>query len=599
MAFRDTQPDRPPGRDLRHLRSLLGFLAPYRLRVAGALLALLVAAGCVLALGQGLRHAIDAGFAAADPGALDSALGLVLGVSALLAVATAARLYLMMSTGDRVVNDLRKAVFDRIVGLDPAYFETVRTGEVISRLSSDTAVLQAVIGYGFSLAFRSMLLLAGALLMLAWTDWRLTLYVLGGAPLVLAPVLALGRRIRRTSRASQDRVADASAFVDEVVHEIRTVQAYGREEQARAGFAARAEAAHDAERRRLGERAWQVGLVMLFAFGGVAVVLWVGGRDVLAGRITSGELSAYVFYCALAAGAAGALAEVAGDLQRAAGATERLMELLTAEASLLASPGSSAVLPAREPEIVFDSVDFAYPTRPGHAALSGFTLRIPAGRRVALVGPSGAGKSTVFSLLLRFYDPQAGAVRIGGVDLRTADPRAVRRLIAVVPQDPVIFAASVLDNVLYGRPDASRADALRACEQAFALEFVDRLPHGADTLLGERGVTLSGGQRQRLSIARALLADRPILLLDEATSSLDAAGEGMVQRALENLERGRTTLVIAHRLATVRDADSIVVIDRGEIVAQGSHTQLMAEGGLYSSLAALQFMDAGERAPRS
>jgi ATP-binding cassette subfamily B protein len=591
MAFRDSLPERPSGRDLRHLQSLLRFLAPYRLRVAAALVALLVAAGCVLALGQGLRHAIDTGFSAADSAALDAALGVVLVLSAVLAVATALRLYLMMSTGDRVVNDLRMAVFDRIVGLDPAYFETVRTGEVISRLGSDTAVLQAVVGYGFSLAFRSLLLLVGALCMLAWTDWKLTLYVLAGAPLVLAPVLALGRRIRRTSRASQDRVADASAFVDEVIHEIRTVQAYGREESARSGFRGRAEAAHSAERRRLLERAWQVGLVMLFAFGGVAVVLWIGGRDVLAGRITSGELSAYVFYCALAAGAAGALAEVAGDLQRAAGATERLMELLAAEPSLGVPRGQSAVSVGRDPRISFQDVDFAYPSRPGHAALSGFSLEVAPGQRIALVGPSGAGKSTVFALLLRFYDPRSGVIRVGGVDICAADPREVRRMVAVVPQEPVIFATSVLENVRYGRPGASETEVRRACEQAFALEFAEQLPQGLDTLLGERGVTLSGGQRQRLSIARALLADRPILLLDEATSALDSASERMVQLALENLERGRTTLAIAHRLATVRGADSIVVMDRGAVVAQGSHAELVRQGGLYAGLAALQFMD--------
>ena len=591
MANGTTVPDRPRSRDLRHLKRLLGFLAPYRARVAGAMASLLVAAACVLALGQGLKHAIDSGFAAADPAALDSTFATVLGLSALLALSTAARLYLMMSTGDRVVNDLRKAVFDRVVGLDPAFFETVRTGEVISRLGSDTAVLQAVVGYGFSLAFRSALLLCGALAMLIWTDWRLTLYVLAGAPLVLGPVFLLGRRIRGTSRASQDRAADASAFVDEVVHEIRTVQAYGRESYVREGFAQRVEAAHDAERKRLGERAWQLGLVMLFAFGGVAVVLWVGGRDVLAGRISSGELSAYVFYCAIAAGAAGALAEVAGDLQRAAGATERLMELLAANPALVPPAGARTMPAALTARIRFEEVGFSYPSRPSQPALERFCIDIEPGTRVALVGPSGAGKSTVFALLLRFYDPQAGRISIGGLDLRDADPRDVRQLIAVVPQDPVIFAASVLENVRFGRPGATVEEVRSVCAQAYALEFIDALPQGMDTPLGERGVNLSGGQRQRLSIARALLADRPILLLDEATSALDAASERMVQQAIENLERGRTTLAIAHRLATVRGADRIIVMDRGTLVAQGTHEELMRQGGLYSSLAALQFLE--------
>jgi ATP-binding cassette, subfamily B, bacterial len=420
-------------------------------------------------------------------------------------------------------------------------------------------------------------------------SWKLAACVLLGIPATLVPILLLGRRVRRLSRDNQDRVADVSSYVDEAVHEIRTVQAYAHEEADRAAFGRHAEAAYRSGVSRIGQKATLIALVMLIAFCAVGVILWVGGHDVFAGRLTAGELSAFVFYAFVVATGAGTISEVWGELQRAAGATERLMEILDTR------PGIRApALPAPRPvhtEIAFDTVTFAYPARPGTPALDRFSLGLSQSERVALVGPSGAGKTTVLALLLRFYDPQSGAVRIGGTDLREFDPAALRRLIAVVPQDPVIFAASVLDNVRYGRPEASREEAERACEQAFALEFIHRLPLGMDTVLGERGVTLSGGQRQRLSIARALLADRPILLLDEATSSLDAASERMVQQALEALERGRTSLVIAHRLATVQHADRIVVMDRGAIVAQGTHAELMRQGGLYANLAALQFLD--------
>ena len=591
--FRDSLPERPGGSDLAQFVRLARFLAPYRVRIAAALLALLVAAACVLALGQGLRHVIDSGFASADARILDAALAAVLVLTVVLSAATFARYYLMMTTGERVIADLRRAVFARILEMSPGYFDTVRTGEVISRLTNDTTVLQAVIGYGFSLAVRNTLLLAGALGMLLATNLKLTLLVLAGAPVIVLAVLAIGRRVRRTSRSSQDRMADVSAYVDEALHEIRTVQAYVHEEQTRRGFAERVEAAYEVAVRTLGQRALLIGLVMLVVFGGVGIILWVGGHDVIAGRLSAGELSAFIFYCAVAASAVAAVSEVAGDLQRAAGATERLIELLDGEPAI-AAPAVGAQLPEDAAMAVrFEAVSFAYPSRPQHAALQRFDLSIAAGERVALVGPSGAGKSSVLSLLLRFYDPLAGAIRVAGIDIRNLDPQVLRRAIAVVPQEPVIFAASVLENLRYGRPGASRAQAERACEQAFALEFVERLPQKLDTQLGERGVTLSGGQRQRLSIARALLADRPILLLDEATSSLDAASERMVQQALEALERGRTTLVIAHRFATVQHADRIVVMDHGSIVAQGTHADLMREGGLYASLAALQFIGPG------
>jgi ATP-binding cassette subfamily B protein len=589
-VFNDRLPDRPGSRDFSQFVRLAGFLAPYRLRIAGAVTALLIAAACVLALGQGLRHVIDAGFAAASAEVLDRALVGVFALAALLSLATYARFFLMLTTGERVIADIRRAVFDHILKFAPGYFETVRTGEVISRLTNDTTLLQAVVGYGFSLALRNVLLLIGALGMLLLTNLKLTLIVLALAPLIILPIAVIGKRVRRASRQSQDRVADVSAFVDEALHEVRTVQAYVHEDATRRDFAVHVEAAYASAVQRIGNSALLVGLIMLIVFGGVGVILWKGGHDVLDGTLTAGDLSAFVFYSAIAASALAALSEVMSDLQRAAGATERLVELLQTQPAINAPPDPKALPKGGAGGIEFDAVSFTYPSRPQQPAIRQLDVRIAAGERVALVGPSGAGKSTVLSLLLRFYDPQAGAVRVDGVDIRDLDPLRLRGAIAVVPQEPVIFAASVLENVCYGRPGAPRAEAERACEQAFALEFINRLPQKLDTQLGERGVTLSGGQRQRLSIARALLADRPILLLDEATSSLDAASERMVQQALEALERGRTTLVIAHRFATVQHADRILVLDHGALVAQGTHAELMAQGGLYASLAALQFI---------
>jgi ATP-binding cassette subfamily B protein len=571
---------------------LARFLAPYRMRLAGAMAALLVAAGCVLALGQGVKYVVDSGFGSGDPRLLDQALAALIGVAATLALATWFRFFLMMTLGERVVADLRRAVFDHILGLEPAFFEATRTGEVISRLTNDATLLQQVIGYGVSMFVRNGLMMLGAGVMLFVTSWKLAVLVLVGVPATLIPILVLGRRVRRLSRDGQDRVAEVSAYIDEAVHEIRTVQAYAHEDVDREKFARHAEAAYGSQERRIRQKAYLISSVMLIAFSAVGIILWIGGHDVLAGRLSAGELAAFVFYASIVASGAGTVSEVWGELQRAAGATERLMELLETAPRIVA-PLMPAAMPSRGAgEIELDKVSFSYPARPEAAALHRFTLRVAPGERVALVGPSGAGKSTVFALLLRFYDPQQGAIRIDGVDVKMLEPRALRRRVAVVPQEPVIFAASVLENVRYGRPEASRDEVLAACEKAFALEFVERLPRGLDTVLGERGVTLSGGERQRLSIARALLADRPILLLDEATSSLDAASELIVQRALEALETGRTTLAIAHRLATVQHADRIVVMERGRVVAQGRHAELLREGGLYARLASLQFLGA-------
>jgi ATP-binding cassette subfamily B protein len=578
----------------RSLGRLARFLFAYRWRAAVALLALVVAAACWLALGQGVKHVVDSGFASGEPRLLDQALGAIIAIALVLAVATWLRFYLMMTLGERVVTDLRRAVFDHILALEPAFFEATRTGEVISRLTNDATLLQQVIGYGLSMFLRNGLMMVGAAVMLFVTSWKLGLLVLIGAPATLIPILVLGRRVRRLSRDNQDRVAEVSAYIDEAVHEIRTVQAYAHEDTDRTSFARHAEAAYRAGVVRIRQKASLIASVMLIAFCGVGILMWIGGHDVFAGRLTPGELSAFVFYAAIVASGAGTLAEVWGELQRAAGATERLMDLLDTPPGIVA-PTAPLAAPAHAGAgaIEFDQVGFAYPARPGLEALQRFSLRIVPSERIALVGPSGAGKSTVFALLLRFYDPQKGAVRIDGIDVRDMEPRALRKLIAVVPQEPVIFAASVLENVRYGRPQATRDEVLAACEKAFALEFIERLPLGLDTVLGERGVTLSGGQRQRLSIARALLADRPILLLDEATSSLDAASELIVQRALQALEQGRTTLAIAHRLATVQHADRIIVMERGIIVAQGTHAELLRQGGLYARLASLQFL--GER----
>jgi ATP-binding cassette subfamily B protein len=579
----------PPVTALRTLARIGRFLKPYRRQVAYAAAALLVAASAVLAVGQGLRSVIDHGFGAGDAAELDRALALMLGIVIVLAASTYTRFYFVAWLGERVTADLRRTVFDHLLRLPPQFFELTRTGEVISRLTNDTTMLETVIGSSASMAVRNLLLMIGGLVMLALTSPKLTLLVLLGVPLTVVPIILFGRRVRKLARATQDRVGDVGAYLDEALHEIHTVQAYTHEEQDRRDFAGRVETAFETARLRIRQRALLVATVILFVFGAVGVILWIGGHDVVAGRITAGQLSAFVFYAVLVASSVGTLSEAVGDVQRAAGATERLFELLAVEPAIRA-PAQPVALPVpAQGTVTFDDVTFRYPSRPDAAALDRLSLTVRAGENVALVGPSGAGKTTVFQLLLRFYDPESGAVRIDGVDLRAADPAAVRRRIALVPQDPVIFAASVLENVRYGRPEATEDEVRAACEAAYASEFIDQLPERYGSFLGERGVRLSGGQRQRLAIARAILADRPILLLDEATSALDAQSERMVQLALERLMAGRTVLIIAHRLATVRHADRIAVIDRGRVVALGSHDQLLVDSPLYARLASLQF----------
>jgi ATP-binding cassette subfamily B protein len=582
----------PPARiaaNLRALSILLRFAAPYRQRMVFFSLALIVSAGCFLVIGQGLKQVVDRGFSHGDPAALNQGLFFLLSVIVVMATATWVRFYLISWLGERVIADIRRKVFSHLLTLSPAWFEQTRTGEMISRLTTDTALLEQIVGTSVSMALRNGLLGAGALVMLMLTSWKLTLLVLLTVPVVIVPIVLFGRRVRKLARASQDRVADLGAYVDEALHEIRTVQAYGHEETDRKLFGRRIEAAFETARRRIKVRASLISAVIVLVFAGIGIILWIGGHDVLAGKLTAGELSAFVFYAAMVASAAAALSEVMGDLQRGAGAAERLIEILDTDPAVVVPENPLAFPQPAVGSVEFGAVTFHYPSRPGIAALENFTLNVAPGEKLALVGPSGAGKSTVFQLLLRFYDPQYGTIRIDGIDIRHADPQQLRKRIALVPQEPAIFAANVTENVRYGRPDATDADVRLACDAAFATEFIERMPESFGTYLGERGVRLSGGQRQRLAIARAVLSDRPILLLDEATSALDSESERMVQIALERLMESRTTLIIAHRLSTVKSVDRIAVIDAGRLIGAGTHEELLGSNPLYARLAELQF----------
>ncbi len=587
--------DRDKGHDVKSLLHLARFLKPYRWAMVGAFTALMIAAVTVLALGVGLRRLVDEGFSAGNPALLDQALIVLLVVIILLAVATYSRFFLVSWIGERMIADIRKAVFDRVVGFSPSFFEVTLTGEVLSRLTTDTTLLQTVIGSSASIAMRNALMLTGGLIMLSVTSPQLTGLVLLVVPVVVAPIIFFGRRVRRLSRASQDRIADIGAYGDEVLNGIQTVQAFCHEEIDRMSFAGKVEDAFLTATRRIRQRAFLTAMVIMLVFGAVGLILWKGGHDVLSGVVSPGELSAFIFYSVVVAGATGALSEVFGDLQRAAGATDRLMELLEIEPQISAPANPKPLPQPASGNVEFENVTFRYPTRPDAVALENFSLSLPAGETLALVGPSGAGKSTVFQLLLRFYDPQEGHVCLDGVDVKDLDPTELRGRTGLVPQAPVIFAASAWDNIRYGRPGASDDEVREAAEAAAASHFLDKLPDGFDTFLGERGVLLSGGERQRIAIARAILRNPAVLLLDEATSALDAENEHLVQEALDRLMKGRTTIVIAHRLATVIDAGRIVVMDEGSIVATGSHARLQEENELYARLAALQFGPEAER----
>ncbi|MEO1091294.1 MAG: ABC transporter transmembrane domain-containing protein [Pseudomonadota bacterium] len=581
--------DRGKSRDLRQLRRLLAYVRPHGWWATAAVVGLIFAALSVLSLGIGLRHLIDGGFADGQPEALDHALNAVWVVILVLAVATFMRSYFVTLLGERVVTDLRRDVFAHVIKLSPGFFEVTRTGEVISRLTTDTSVIQTVISASVTQALRNVMLLVGGLVMLFVTEPRLTAYVLVVVPLVVVPLVVIGRRVRRRSRIAQDRIADVSGRAEEALNAIRTVQACAQERAETSRFDGTAETAFGAAAGYIRDRAVLGALVISLVFGAMVFVLYLGGHDVLAGRMTAGELSAFVFFATIVATATGGLSEIFGDLQRAAGATERLFDLLDTEPEIRAPAAPRRLAEPVRGDVRFDEVTFAYPAAPDRAVLRGFDLAVAPGETVAIVGPSGAGKSTIFQLLMRFYDPSAGAIALDGIDVRAFDPVEFRAAIGLVPQEPVIFSTNVLENIRYGRPSASDDDVREAAAAAYATEFVERLQDGFQTFVGEKGVRLSGGQRQRIAIARALLRDPRVLLLDEATSSLDAESERYVQRAVERLSRGRSTLVIAHRLATVLRADRTVVIDDGRVVATGTHDQLISRGGLYARLAALQF----------
>jgi ATP-binding cassette subfamily B protein len=592
MSFTDAATAAPAARPrLRSLRGLLPYLARYRWHAAGAAAALLVGSALLLGLGQGVRALIDRGFASGSAGSLNATALAMVAVVAGMAVSAASRFYLVSWLGERIGADLRRDVFGHVISLSPGFFETARTGDILSRLTADISVLQTLIGSSVSQWLRNALTLIGALAMLVVTSAKLALIVVLVVPAVVVPLILFGRRERALSRVAQDRVADLGAYAEETINALRTVQAFTHEPIDRARFSERLEQSVAAALRRVRTRAMLLLCVILLGFGAITFSLWVGGRDVIAGRMSGGDLSAFVFYAVVLATSGASLSELWGDTQRAAGAAARLFELM-AERPQIAAPAVPVALPAHAAgRVAFEDVQFFYPARPEAAALDGLSFTVEPGETVALVGPSGAGKTTVFGLLLRFYDPLHGRITIDGVDIAQADPAAVRARIGVVPQDPVIFGANAWDNIRYGRPDATDAE-VRAAARAAAAEFLDDLPQGFDTFLGEKGVRLSGGQRQRVAIARAILRDPPILLLDEATSALDAESERAVQRALASLARGRTTLIVAHRLATIRRADRILVLERGRLVASGTHDALVRDGGLYGRFAALQFADA-------
>jgi ATP-binding cassette subfamily B protein len=568
------------------------FLAPYKWQIAAAFVALTLTAGITLSIGQGLRILIDQGFSSGSAEQLDEAIGIFAVLIVLLACGMFTRFFLVSWIGERFTADLRRAVYDHVVDLHPSFFESNHSGEIQTRITTDTALLQTVIGSSVSIALRNLLMFIGGVIWLFISNPKLTAIVLSSVPVVIVPILFFGRRVRRLSRSSQDRIAEAGSYVGETLQNIKTVQAFNHQDTDKQVFAQRVDAALQVAIQRITQRSVLTTVVILLVFGAVIGMMWVGGHDVLAGRITGGELTAFVFYAVIVAGSVGAISEVMGDIQRAAGAMERLVELLQASNLISAPRDAQSLQEPLQGDLRLEGLRFCYPSRPDSPAIDGLDLQVAPGTSLALVGPSGAGKSTLFDLLLRFYDLQEGQILLDGVDISTLDPRELRKHIALVPQQPVLFTGTVRDNIRYGNPLASDEEVTAAAKAAYAHDFICQLPEAYDSDLGEAGVRLSGGQRQRIAIARAILRDPEILLLDEATSALDAESEHMVQQALAHLMKNRTTLVIAHRLATVVDVDSIAVLDGGRVVAQGSHRELLNASPLYGRLAELQFDDA-------
>ena len=580
---------RPRTRSVRPLRALLPFIAAYPGRVLAAFVALLAATAATLAMPVAVRFMIDNGFSADDAASIDRYFLAMLAVAIVLGLASATRFYFVTWIGERVTADLRNAVYAHITTLSPAFFEVTRTGEVLSRLTADTTLIKTVVGSSASIALRNAFMFVGSAIMLVYTSASLAGLAALTLPAVIVPVIVFGRMVRRLARASQDRIADTASHAAETVSAMQTVQSFTHEAEDRASFASAVESSFDTAKLRILARAGMTAIAIVLIFAGVTGILWLGAQNVLDGTMSGGTLGQFILYAVLCATSIGALSEVWGEVQLAAGATERLIEILAFEPDIKA-PADPKLLPQpTEGRISFDNVVFQYPTRPDISALDGFSLAVTPGETVALVGASGAGKSTVFQLLSRFYDPQQGGISLDGVGLTDMAPETLRSALSVVPQETVVFAKTVLDNIRFGRPEAGEAEVIAAAQAAQADEFITRLPDGYHTELGERGVTLSGGQRQRIAIARAVLRNAPVLLLDEATSALDAESETLVQRALTDLMQGRTTLVIAHRLATVLQADRIIVMENGRVTATGRHHELLRQGGLYARLADLQF----------